>query len=88
MYAVLLRDDVPFDGMEFARRLMKRGIHTRPFFRGLHDQPIYRRMGLVDNFECPVTDRIYQRGLYLPSGQAISDEQIDTVISCVREVLS
>jgi len=88
MYAVLLKDEVPFGAIEFAKRLMEKGIQTRPFFRGMHDQPVYLERGLIDRFECPVTDRIYQRGLYLPSGQAITDQQIQTVIKGVREVLS
>jgi len=87
MYAILLKDEVPYGAVEFAKQLMDRGVQTRPFFRGMHDQPVYLERGLIDRFDCPVTDKIYQRGLYLPSGQAITDEQIDKVIQIVREVL-
>jgi len=88
MYAVVLDDSVPYDAVEFARRLSQRGVQTRPFFRGMHEQPIYRKMGLFQKTNCPVTKCIYQRGLYLPSGQAITDEQIEQVISSVRSILS
>ena len=88
MYAVLLRDEVGFDAFEFARRLGGRGVQTRPFFRGLHEQPVYRERGLIPSVQLPVTEKIYRRGLYLPSGQAITDEQIDTVIRVVGEVLA
>ena len=87
MYAVLLKDEVPFGAVEFAKRLMDKGVQTRPFFRGMHDQPVYLERGLIDRFECPVTDKIYQRGLYLPSGQGITDQQIEEVIRIVQEVL-
>jgi perosamine synthetase len=88
MYAILLKDEVPFGAVEFAKRLMDMGVQTRPFFRGMHEQPIYLERGLVSHFNCPITDKIYQRGLYLPSGQAITDEQINTVINIVRKALS
>lgn len=88
MYAVLLTDEAPFDAGEFARRLETQGVQTRPFFRGLHDQPVYSRLGLTPPVRMPVTDRIYQRGLYLPSGQAISDSQVSQVVETVRRVLS
>jgi perosamine synthetase len=87
MYAVVLLDDVPFDARELERRLSVEGIQTRPFFRGMHEQPVYRRMGLFEDTHCPVTERIYRRGLYLPSGQAITDEQIEAVVREVRVAL-
>lgn len=88
MYAVVLHDAVPFEATEFAKRLSAEGIQSRPFFKGMHTQPVYRRMGLFGGATCPVTERIYRRGLYLPSGQAITNEQIEAVVRGVRKVLS
>ncbi|MDY7033027.1 MAG: DegT/DnrJ/EryC1/StrS family aminotransferase [Thermodesulfobacteriota bacterium] len=88
MYTVVLEEQVPFDATEFARRLLTHDIQTRPFFIGLHEQPVYRRMGYFDNNSFPVTEKISRRGLYLPSGQAITDEQIESVIKAVRRILS
>lgn len=88
MYAVVLDDIVPFDAAEFARRLMEHGIQTRPFFVGMHEQPVYLRVGLFKDCHLPVTEQITRRGLYLPSGQAVTDEQIDTVIQAIRKSLS
>lgn len=88
MYAVALEDAVPFGAVEFARRLLDRGVQTRPFFMGMHEQPVYRNMGLFRNTRLPVTERISRRGLYLPSGQAVTDEQIERVVAGVRGVLA
>jgi perosamine synthetase len=88
MYAVVLNDGVGYDAVEFARRLMDQGVQTRPFFLGMHEQPVYRRLGLFAEASCPVTERIARRGLYLPSGQAIRDDQIEQVICAVHKVLS
>jgi len=86
MYAILLEDQVPFNGSEFARRLQERGAQTRPFFLGMHEQPIYHGLGFFRGQNLPVAARIARRGLYLPSGQAVTDEQIEKVIEAVRDV--
>lgn len=88
MYAVVLNDDVRFDATEFARRLTQVGVQTRPFFRGMHEQPVYRKLGLFERDRHPVTERIARRGLYLPSGQAITDDQVGRTIEAVRGVLA
>jgi len=54
----------------------------------MHEQPVFQKMGLFHETDCPVTERIYRKGLYFPSGQAITDEQIERVISSVRSILS
>lgn len=87
MYAVVLEDKVPFGAKEFARRLEAEGVQTRPFFLGMHEQDVYRKMGLFAGETYTVTERISRRGLYLPSGQAITDEQIDQTIRAIRKVL-
>ncbi len=88
MYAVVLQNDVPFEAREFAARLAAEGVQTRPFFLGMHEQPVYSRLGLFRNAQCPTTERIARRGLYLPSGQSLTDAQIQAVIQAVRRVLS
>lgn len=87
MYAVVLDDRVSYDAAEFARRLSAEGIQTRPFFLGMHEQPVYQQMGFFKNERYPVAERIARRGLYLPSGQAITDEQIRQVLAVMRSVL-
>ncbi len=88
VYGVVLNDEVPFDGQEATRRLAARGIGTRPFFWPMHEQPVFRKMGLFLDDRHPVAERIARRGFYLPSGLAITEEQIGQVCRAVREVLS
>ena len=86
MYAVVLDDSVKVDANEFARLLTARGIQTRPFFLGMHEQPVFHKMGLFIGETHPVCERISRRGFYLPSGQAITDEQIKEVCKAVQDV--
>jgi perosamine synthetase len=87
MYGVVLDDSVPFDAAEFAQRLKKCGVDTRPFFLGMHEQPVLRELGLFEGESYPVTERLARRGLYLPSGLGLGEREIDTVCAAVQKCL-
>lgn len=65
------------------RSLGRRGIETKTFFIPLHLQPIYYRDAYEGRF--PVAERIATQGLYLPSGPALTDEEIVYVAESLRE---
>lgn len=88
MYGLVLDDAVPFDAVEFARRLRERGVDTRPLFLGMHEQPVFLERGLFGGERHPVTERLARRGLYLPSGLTLTESQVDQVSAAVRAVLS
>lgn len=88
MYALVLSEDSGMDNTEFARRLLEKGVDTRPFFIGMHEEPALNMIGLSKGGHYPVAERIAQQGLYLPSGLTISSEQITAVSNAVKEVLS
>jgi len=88
MYGCVLSEETGMSGAEFGKRLAERGIQTRPFFLGMHEQPALRRRGLFVD-EChPVSERLARQGLYLPSGLALTEEQLAQVCEAVHEVLS
>lgn len=87
VYGMVLANDVAFDATEFGNRLKGLGIETRPFFLGMHEQPVFHDMGLFKGESYPVSERIARRGLYVPSGLALTLEQIDTVSQAVRKAL-
>ena len=87
VYGVVLDESVPFDAAEAMRRLTTSGIGTRPFFWPMHEQPVFLKMGLFKNQSYPVAERLARRGFYLPSGLALTDEQIDRAANALREVV-
>lgn len=87
VYGLLLNEDTGVDAMDVMGRLAKKGIGTRPFFCPMHKQPVLLRMGLFKDENYPVAERLYQQGFYIPSGMALSDEQIEESAAAVREVL-
>ena len=87
VYGVILEDDVPFDAEEAIRRLGEKKIGTRPFFWPMHEQPVFKKMGLFTNESYPVAEHIARRGFYIPSGLALTNEQMERVATAVREVV-
>lgn len=87
VYGLVLNDEIPFDAEVAMKRLAGRGIGTRPFFWSMHEQPVFQRMGLFKGESYPVAERLARRGFYIPSGLALTDEQMDEVAAVVRSVL-
>lgn len=87
VYGMVLDDSVPFDAKEAMARLGKLGIGTRPFFWPMHEQPVFRKMGFFSAENYPVAERIARRGFYIPSGMALTDEQIVRSAAAVKEIL-
>jgi perosamine synthetase len=88
VYGVVLDDDLPFDAEHLMTRLAAEKIGTRPFFWPMHEQPVFRKRGWFENVSHPVSERISRRGFYIPSGLAITDEQVKRVSQTLREFLT
>lgn len=88
VYGVVLHDAVQLDAQGLAGRLAALGVETRPFFLGMHEQPAFHEMGLFRDSagRYPIAERIARRGLYLPAGLAITDEQIDLVCEALERI--
>jgi perosamine synthetase len=88
MYGVVLSEDTHMDALQFASRLRELGVETRPFFLGMHEQPVFHKRGLFLNERYPTAERLARQGLYLPSGLALTPEQLSRVCEAVKEVLA
>ena len=88
VYGLVIRDNVPFDADEAMARLAKLGVATRPFFWPMHEQPVYLRMGFFAGESHPNAERIARRGFYLPSGLALTEDQMLRVAAAVKEVFA
>jgi perosamine synthetase len=87
MYGLVLDESTHMDAVEFANRLQALGVQTRPFFLGMHEQPVFLERGLFQGEHFPVAERIARQGLYLPSGLALTEMQLEQVCEAVRNVL-
>jgi len=87
MYGMVLSEETGMNASQFTQRLKEMGVDTRPFFLGMHEQPVFHKRGLFLDECYPVAERISRQGLYLPSGLALTEEQLEEVCTVTREVL-
>jgi perosamine synthetase len=88
VYGVVLKDEVGFDAIEAMKLLSEKGIGSRPFFYPMHLQPIFKKKNLFSGEQYPVSERIAERGFYLPSGLALTENQIVEVANTVKSIFS
>ena len=88
MYGIVVSEKTGMDAVQFAKKLRERGVDTRPFFLGMHEQPVFHKRGLFLNERYAVSEHLARQGLYLPSGLALTQEQLSNVCNAVFDVLS
>ena len=87
VYAITLKDDCKFTAKELMVKLSKFKIGTRPFFYPMHKQPVFNKMGLFLNDDLPNSDKLYEKGFYIPSGLALSNEDMLEVSTAIHKIL-
>jgi perosamine synthetase len=87
MYGIVLDEATGFNAKSFAKELVKYDIQTRSFFYPLHLQPALRKFKVKSKGKYKVAERISRQGLYLPSGLALKNWQIEKVIKTVKRIL-
>jgi len=86
VFGLVINSDFHTDAKGVMKELGKSGIGTRPFFWSLHEQPVLHKLGYKSEESFPVSENLSRRGFYLPSGLAITLQQIDYVSEKVIEV--
>jgi len=70
------------DSESLCRYLSRKGIGARRLFRPMHSQPVYNSENIFMSSE-----KIYQRGLELPSYRGLNDEEISHVCNEIKNYL-
>jgi perosamine synthetase len=88
MYGILIEDDFGPTRDEVMTALQAAGIDTRSFFVSMHRQPALAKYGCDVSGAYPVSDELAAKGLYLPSGSGLREEElsriVDTLLSLRR----
>jgi perosamine synthetase len=87
VFGLVLKDEVEFDAQEAIKRFADKNIGTRPFFWCMHEQPVFKKMGLFKDEKYPVAENMARRGFYIPSGLALTRDEMCFVVDVVKEVL-
>jgi len=86
VFGIVLMDDKYIEAKEITDILKTKNIGTRPFFWPMHEQPIFHKMGLFQGESHTNSEHIARKGFYIPSGLAITNEQIDIVSDTLLEI--
>ncbi len=60
------------------------GIETRPLWKPMHRQPVFSRFPSYTN---GVAESLFYRGICLPSGPYVTDEDADKVIEAIKSLI-
>ena len=77
--AVLLDSKETREDLRLA--LEKENIESRPLWKPMHQQPVFEDSPSYIN---GVADELFDRGLCLPSGSNLTNEELDRVISAIN----
>ena len=87
VYGLVLEKDIQTDNRLIQKLLAEEGIGSRTFFWCMHEQPVYQRQRLFENQTYPNAEYLARKGFYIPSGLALTREQMDKVVSGVQKVI-
>jgi len=85
VYGILIDPEIS-DAANVRNLLKKYGIGSRPFFYPLSEQPIMKSYNFPVN-KCPNSMKLYQQGLYLPSGLTLSESQVLKICDILSQIL-
>lgn len=87
VYGILLKEEIKVDNRQIQKLLASEGIGTRTFFWCMHEQPVYQNMGLDMGKEYLNAEYMARKGFYIPSGLALTKEQMDKVVEGIINVM-
>jgi len=86
MFTIVLDDEVTIGRDELMADLKGRGIDTRPVWHPMHTLPPYHDASQRHSY--PVSERIAQRGVSLPTWAGLTREDVDYVCNSLLECFS
>lgn len=61
------------------------GIESRPLWKPMHKQPVYKNAPAYVN---GVSESFFKKGLCLPSGPCVTDEQVNYIINSIKSLIA
>lgn len=88
VFGILLKKNYKFKRDFITRKLLKHNIQTRNFFYPMHKQTILLKKGIFKkNNKFPNAEYLAKSGFYLPSGLALTNEEIDFICDKVNKII-
>ncbi len=84
VFGLVLNDDIKLNAKTAMEKLAQANIETRPFFYSLHLQRAVLNLGIKDNISRPVSEKIYEKGFYIPTGLTLTVEKIEYISNQIK----
>jgi perosamine synthetase len=88
MYALVVQPESRLRRDQLMSKLAEDGIDTRTFFCPMNQQPCLQSRPGFRQISCPVADRLWEDGLYLPSSYTLSEDTIKHIATCIHRALA
>ena len=87
VFGVVLKKNCPISLEQLRKKLLIRGIQTRPFFYCLHKQPLLKNYKFKKSANLNNAENLSKNGFYLPSGLSLSEKKIKFVTKELKKIL-
>lgn len=87
VYGIVLNRQMQTDNKVVQNLLAEEGIGSRTFFWSIHEQPVYRKQGMFKDESYPNAEYLARKGFYIPSGLALTEEQMERVVEGVHRIV-
>ena len=87
VFGVVLKPSCKIKRDYILKKLLKKGIQTRPFFFPMHKQNIFKKIKIFNKTQkFPNAEYLSKNGFYLPSGLGIKNCEIDYVAESLNKI--
>jgi perosamine synthetase len=86
MYGIVIEPKFGISRNELSKQLQDKGIETRDMFCPMNLQPSLLKINAVIDTPCPVAENLWNNGLYLPSGNQLTPEQVNVICDTILEL--
>jgi perosamine synthetase len=86
VYGLVIKDHIKIKADFIINILRKKNIECRPFFYPMHKQPVYKKMKIFIKQKYLNSERISEKGFYIPCGIGITIKEQNKVIKNIINV--
>ncbi len=80
---LILREGI--DPVKIFECMKKNGVETRPLWKPMHLQPVFKKAKIYNR---GVSEKLFKKGLCLPSGTGMSNNDLEYIVDSLRHCLS
>jgi len=86
MYGVVVTPEFGMQRDRLIEKLTQTGIDTRTFFCPMNQQPCLQKIKGFRMIPCPIADKLWEWGFYLPSSYSLTDETIKFIAESIQKI--